>query len=107
MLIERRGDVCVVLTAAHVVANSTFIQVQLAGQPEKVTAVVTAVAHETDLATVHAPASFFEGVAPLLLAPPDALPALRDKVFVLGFPIGGDDLSITEGGACVWRAAYA
>jgi S1-C subfamily serine protease len=95
--VERRGNVCVVLTAAHVVANSTFIQVQLAGQPEKVTAVVTAVAHETDLATVQAPASFFEGVAPLPLAPPDALPALRDKVFVLGFPIGGDDLSITEG----------
>ncbi len=97
MLIERRGDVCVVLTAAHVVANSTFIQLQLAGQPEKVTAHVAAVAHETDLALVEGPASFFEGVAPLPLAPPDALPALRDKVFVLGFPVGGDDLSITEG----------
>ena len=88
---------CVVLTAAHVVANSTFIQIQLAGQPEKVTAHVTAVSHETDLATVEAPASFFEGVEPLPLAPPTSLPALRDKVAVLGFPIGGDDLSITEG----------
>jgi S1-C subfamily serine protease len=86
VLVERRGDVCVVLTAAHVVANSTFIQVQLAGQPDKVTAFVTAVAHETDLATVDVPAAFFEGVAPLPLAPPDALPALRDKVFVLVRP---------------------
>ena len=68
-----------------------------AGQPDKVTAFVTAVAHETDLALVDVPASFFDGVQPLPLAPPDALPALRDKVFVLGFPVGGDDLSITEG----------
>ena len=30
VLVERRGEVCVVLTAAHVIANSTFIQVQLA-----------------------------------------------------------------------------
>ena len=31
------------------------------------------------------------------LAAASALPLLRDKVFVLGFPIGGDELSITEG----------
>ena len=97
VLVECNADTCLVLTAAHVVANSTFIQVQLAGQPEKQTAHVVAVAHETDLATVAVPAAFFAGVAPLPLAPADALPALRDKVFVLGYPVGGDDLSITEG----------
>jgi hypothetical protein len=97
VLVECNADTCLVLTAAHVVANSTFIQVQLAGQPEKQTAHVVAVAHETDLATVAVPAAFFAGVAPLPLAPADALPALRDKVFVLGYLVGGDDLSITEG----------
>ena len=86
-----------VLTAAHVIADATFLQVQLAGQPDKVTARVLAVAHETDLALVEVPAQIFEGVAPLTVAPLDALPALRDKVYVLGFPTGGDDLSITEG----------
>lgn len=86
-----------VLTAAHVIADATFLQVQLAGQPDKVTARVLAVAHETDLALVEVPARIFEGVAPLTVAPLNALPALRDKVYVLGFPTGGDDLSITEG----------
>lgn len=85
------------LTAAHVVANATFIQVQLAGQPEKQTATVSAVSHETDLALVSVPAAFFADVEPLQIAPPDFLPALRDRVYVLGFPVGGDDLSITEG----------
>ncbi len=93
VFIERRGDVCQVLTAAHVVANSTFIQVQLAGQPDKLSARVTHVAHETDLALVEVPASLFEGVEPLPVAPIDALPSLREKVYVLGFPVGGDDLS--------------
>jgi len=97
VLIERTGATCLVLTAAHVVANSTFIQLQLAGQPDKISARVLCVAHETDLALVEVSGGLFEGVEPLPVAPVDALPALRDKVYVLGFPVGGDDLSITEG----------
>ena len=92
VLVESGPDTCLVLTAAHVVANSTFIQVQLAGQPEKQTAHVVAVSHETDLATVAVPAAFFAGVRPLPLAPADALPALRDKVFVLGFPLRAPEM---------------
>jgi S1-C subfamily serine protease len=97
VFIRRKGDVCEILTAAHVVANTTFVQVQLAGQPDKTTARVSAVAHETDLALVEVPASLFEGIEPLDVAPGTTLPALREKVYVLGFPVGGDDLSITEG----------
>jgi len=97
VFVERRGDRCLILTAAHVVANSTFLQVQLAGQPEKALAEVVAVAHETDLALISVDAGLFEGVQPLCIAPADELPQLRDKVYVLGFPVGGDDLSITDG----------
>jgi len=84
-----------VLTNAHVVANQTFIQVKRAGQAEKYNATVEVVAHECDLALlkVDDPA-FFAGVKPLTLG---VLPRMRDKVAVYGFPIGGEELSITEG----------
>jgi S1-C subfamily serine protease len=84
-----------ILTNAHVVADQTFIQVKRAGEAQKYNAAVAMVAHECDLAllTVDDP-SFFAGVKPLTLG---ALPRMRDKVAVYGFPIGGDELSITEG----------
>jgi len=84
-----------VLTNAHVVADQTFIQVKRAGQAERYNAAVEVVAHECDLALlkVDDPA-FFAGVKPLTLGP---LPRMRDKVAVYGFPIGGEELSITEG----------
>ena len=84
-----------VLTNAHVVADQTFLQVKRAGQAKKYNAAVAVVAHECDLAllTVDDP-SFFSGVKPLTLG---TLPRMRDKVAVYGFPIGGDELSITEG----------
>jgi S1-C subfamily serine protease len=84
-----------ILTNAHVVADQTFIQVKRAGEAKKYNAVVVMVAHECDLAllTVDDP-SFFDGVKPLTLG---TLPRMRDKVAVYGFPIGGDELSITEG----------
>jgi len=84
-----------ILTNAHVVADQTFIQVKRAGEAQKYNAVVAMVAHECDLAllTVDDP-SFFAGVKPLTLG---TLPRMRDKVAVYGFPIGGDELSITEG----------
>jgi S1-C subfamily serine protease len=84
-----------ILTNAHVVADQTFIQVKRAGEAKKYNAAVAMVAHECDLAllTVDDP-SFFAGVKPLALG---TLPRMRDKVAVYGFPIGGDELSITEG----------
>ena len=39
----------------------------------------------------------FEGIEPLKVATADQLPALRSRVWVLGFPVGGDEISITEG----------
>jgi S1-C subfamily serine protease len=84
-----------VLTNAHVVANQTFIQVKRAGQAKKYNASVETVAHECDLALLKVDdPSFFSGVQPLTLG---TLPRMRDKVAVYGFPMGGEELSITEG----------
>jgi S1-C subfamily serine protease len=90
LISERR-----ILTNAHVVSNSTFLQVRRYGQAEKHTARVLFVSHEADLAllTVDEPA-FFEGVEPL---PIGDLPPLQQEVAALGFPAGGDSLSVTRG----------
>ena len=84
-----------ILTNAHVVADSTFIQVRKESDPTKYTAKVEAIGHDCDLAilTVADP-QFFEGILPLEFG---ELPQLQDTVVVLGFPQGGDKLSITEG----------
>ena len=93
-----KGGGGVILTAAHVVANATFIQVQLANSPEKHVGKVVSVLHEVDLALVevHEGLEDVEPV-PLPLGKEVRLPKLREKVYVLGFPVGGNDLSITEG----------
>jgi S1-C subfamily serine protease len=84
-----------ILTNAHVVANQNFIQVKRAGKAQKYNATVALVAHECDLALLKVDdPSFFSGVKPLTLG---ALPQMRDKVAVYGFPMGGEELSITEG----------
>ncbi len=84
-----------VLTGAHVVADATFLQVQKVSDPDKMIAEVAAINHDCDLAllTVRDP-RFMEGVHPERLGP---LPHLRDRVSVVGYPIGGEEISITEG----------
>jgi S1-C subfamily serine protease len=84
-----------ILTNAHVVDGATFIQVRRAGLPEKHRARVLYVAHEADLAllAIDDPA-FFQGTRPLAVG---TLPAMRQEVTVLGFPAGGDTLSVTRG----------
>ena len=64
-------------------------------QAKKYNARIHIVAHECDLAilTVNDEA-FFDGTKPI---PISTLPSIRDKVAVYGFPVGGDELSITEG----------
>ncbi|MDP2654296.1 MAG: serine protease [Candidatus Omnitrophota bacterium] len=94
------GSGCVIagnriLTNAHVVADSTFIQVRKESDPRKYTARLEAVGHDCDLAilSVEDP-EFFKGIRALEFG---ALPSLQDAVTALGYPAGGDKLSITEG----------
>jgi S1-C subfamily serine protease len=87
-----------ILTAAHVVADRTFVQVQKKGigHPDKYEAVVYAVWHECDLALLDVEDSeaFWQNLEPSSLG---AIPQLRSIVLVAGFPIGGEELSVTEG----------
>jgi S1-C subfamily serine protease len=84
------------LTGAHVVANGTFLQVQKPSQPDKAIARVRAVSHDSDLALLEVvePAGFLTDIEPAELGP---MPRLRDEVAVVGYPVGGEEISITEG----------
>ncbi len=84
-----------ILTGAHVVADATFVQVQKANDPEKCVARVVAAGHDADLAllTVEDDA-FWTDVEPVELGD---LPRVRDQVTVVGFPIGGEEISYTQG----------
>jgi len=84
-----------VLTGAHVVANSTFLQVQKVSAPEKRVAHVVSICHDSDLALLEvADPEFMKDVECAVLG---EIPALRDRVAVCGFPVGGEEVSITEG----------
>lgn len=84
-----------ILTGAHVVANATFLQVQKPSDPDKVVARIAAISHDSDLAllAVDEP-GFTRGIKKAELGD---LPRLRDEVAVVGYPVGGDEVSITEG----------
>jgi S1-C subfamily serine protease len=84
------------LTGAHVVANATFLQVQKPGNPDKAIARVKAVSHDCDLALLEVldPPDFLADIDP---AEVGEMPRLRDEVAVVGYPVGGEEISITEG----------
>ncbi|MDB4957330.1 MAG: peptidase and chymotrypsin/Hap [Myxococcales bacterium] len=84
------------LTGAHVVANATFLQVQKPAQPDKAIARVRAVSHDCDLALLEVvdPPDFLDDIEPADVGP---MPKLRDEVAVVGYPVGGEEISITEG----------
>jgi len=84
------------LTGAHVVANGTFLQIQKLSHPDKAIARVKAVSHDCDLALLEVvePADFLSDIEP---AEVGDMPRLRDEVAVVGYPVGGEEISITEG----------
>ena len=93
-----------ILTNAHLVANTRFLEVQKSGDARRYRATVRFVAHDCDLAVLDvSDPAFFENTRPLRLA--RTLPTLTDEVLVLGYPLGGDRLSATKG--IVSRVEYA
>jgi S1-C subfamily serine protease len=84
-----------ILTGAHVVANATFLQVQKVANPDKVVARIAAISHDCDLALLEVDVEgFMDGIEPVGLG---ELPELRDRVSVVGYPVGGEEISVTEG----------
>jgi S1-C subfamily serine protease len=85
-----------ILTNAHVVAYSTQVFVQANESTDKLTARVDVIAPEVDLAVIRLDdESFFDTHPSLALA--DKIPVVKDKVTVYGYPVGGEQLSVTEG----------
>ncbi|XP_022767576.1 protease Do-like 9 isoform X2 [Durio zibethinus] len=84
-----------VLTNAHSVEHYTQVKVKKRGSDTKYLAIVLAIGTECDIAmlTVNDD-EFWEGVSPLEFG---ELPALQDAVTVVGYPIGGDTISVTSG----------
>jgi S1-C subfamily serine protease len=87
-----------ILTNGHVVSDARFLQVQKDNDPRRYEAHVNPllIGHDCDLATltVDDPV-FFEGTRPLSFA--KELPQLNDEVTVVGYPMGGERVSITKG----------
>ncbi len=85
-----------ILTNAHVVSNARFIQLQKDSNPRRYLARVAFIGHDCDLAIL-APEdpAFFEDTTPIQFD--DRLPRLNDEVTVLGYPMGGDRISLTKG----------
>lgn len=84
-----------VLTNAHVVADQKFVMVKKQGNAIKFQAKVEAVGHECDLAVLTIDDNrFWEGLEELEFTD---VPNLQEHVTVVGYPIGGDTLSVTRG----------
>ncbi|KAF6175943.1 hypothetical protein GIB67_003431 [Kingdonia uniflora] len=84
-----------VLTNAHSVEHYTQVKLKKRGSDTKYLATVLAIGTECDIAmlTVNDD-EFWEGVSPLEFG---TLPVLQDAVTVVGYPIGGDTISVTSG----------
>jgi S1-C subfamily serine protease len=85
-----------ILTNAHVVVYSREVFVQARPGDEKFEAKVVAVDRDIDLAVLTVKDSkFFSKKPPVPRA--NKLPRIQDPVTVYGFPVGGNDLSVTKG----------
>ena len=85
-----------VLTNAHVVSFASQIYVQPNQSADKFSATVVAIAPGIDLALLKLDDSdILDQYTSLQLV--ENLPRTKDTVNVYGFPIGGEDLSVTEG----------
>lgn len=84
-----------ILTSAHVVNNAKFIKVQKENSPQKYAAYVMYISHQADLAILSMPdKTFFEGTKALSFS---TAAKQGDAITVLGFPVGGNNLSTTKG----------
>jgi S1-C subfamily serine protease len=99
---ERTGSGVVIegkkiLTNAHVVAHAQQIFVQPHKSSERLNATIELLSQDCDLAVLKLedPKELGDAAKPLALA--DSLPKIKSKISVLGYPTGGDTMSVTEG----------
>jgi len=83
------------LTNAHVVSNATRILIRTSNDPEPHPAKIVHIAHDCDLALIEAEdPAHFEKLKPLDFG---GIPQLNTEVIAVGYPIGGDRISVTRG----------
>ncbi len=83
------------LTNAHVVSNATRILIRTTTDPEPHPARIIHIAHDCDLALIEAEdGAHFEKLKPLAFG---GIPKLNTEVIAIGYPIGGDRMSVTRG----------
>ncbi len=84
-----------VLTNAHNVSNHKYIELKKVNIAKRYRARVSFIGHDCDLAILTVEdESFFDGTAALELA---GIPKVNTEVSTYGFPMGGDDISVTVG----------
>eukprot|EP01018_Ginkgo_biloba_P017339 Gb_10855 [translate_table: standard] len=83
------------LTNAHCVEHHTQVKVKRRGDDTKFVATVLATGVECDIALLSVESEdFWKGAEPLSFG---RLPCLQDAVTVVGYPLGGDTISVTKG----------
>jgi S1-C subfamily serine protease len=83
------------LTNAHVVSNATKVVIRTMNDPEPHPARVVHIAHDCDLAIIEAEnPAHFEKMKPLEFG---GIPKLNTEVSAVGYPIGGERISVTRG----------
>ena len=84
-----------IMTNAHVVSNARLILLERENDPKQYPATIVHIGHDCDLAIiVPEDKSFFQSSRPLQF---DEIPKLHSTVSAIGYPIGGERLSITRG----------
>jgi S1-C subfamily serine protease len=83
------------LTNAHVVSDAARIMINIYGSPKKYAAKVEHIAHDCDLALLSV--ENFTDFEELPVFEFGNVPALESQVRVIGYPIGGERLSVTRG----------
>ncbi|NLH18036.1 MAG: serine protease [Phycisphaerae bacterium] len=84
-----------ILTNAHNVSNNKYVEVKKENLPKRYPAIISFLGHDCDLAVLTVlDKSFFEGTVPLELG---ELPQENSTVQTYGFPVGGRQISVTEG----------
>ena len=84
-----------ILSSAHIVSGAKFIEIQKENDPNKYIANVKFISNQADLAILEVEnKNFFKDTLPLKLSEKINV---RDKVTVLGYPIGGNTISTTTG----------
>ncbi|CAF1147197.1 unnamed protein product [Adineta steineri] len=85
-----------ILSNAHAVTNASSIRIRKHGDAEKYPARILYIAHECDLVIMTVDDNkFWIKLESLTFS--DNVPRLQESITIVGFPIGGDNLSVTKG----------